>query len=207
MKWVDNFVRPMRITFLAIILLPGSLYAQSIQRKHLVVGLNAGAGVLHLASDRPDLSANGECGAVRFTFAFALSDRWSIGGHYDRVGTAHHPGLDRLHMTTYTIEGTYRPWTGNRAGLECTMGLGSTAAALFPPASQLPMTATGAVFMIGTRYLHLISHTLGWSIALDHAATSSNELVLEGGVVEAPNGKAHVQWNSQRVTAGLFVRF
>jgi hypothetical protein len=183
--------------------------AQAVERHHLLTTLGAGAGVVRLASDRDDLAEEAlECGALRFAFGYAITDRWSIGFHYDRIGSAFHSGsLEHLHLTTYLLEGSYRPWTGQRASVECSAGIGATAAALFPYGSRLPFTAGGSAFAIGARYLYLLTGTLGLFVSADHATTSSNELVLEGGEVNADGSISRLQWNGQRITAGVLVRF
>lgn len=183
--------------------------AQAVEAKHLVMTLGGGVGILNMASDRADLADQAvESGAVRFAFGYAIARRWSLGIHYDRVGTTNHAGvLDHLHMTTYLLEGTYRPWVGQRATVECTLGIGTAAVALFAKDNRLPYTGTGSALAIGLRYWHMITYTLGIFAAVDHAASSSNALVVNGGTVDPDGTETYMQWNSQRITTGLLVRF
>ena len=183
--------------------------AQTVERKHLVMTVGGGAGMLNLASDRPDLTDQRvESGTLRCAFGYAISPRWSLGFHYDRIGTAFHGGsLEHLHVTAYMLEGSYRPWIGKFSAVECTLGIGATAGSLFPFGARLPYTSSGAVVGIGVRYLHMLGHTVGFYTALDHAASSSDEIVVNGGTVNPDGSKTRVQWNSQRISAGLLVRF
>lgn len=183
--------------------------AQAVEPKHLVMTVGGGVGMLNMASDRADLADQGvESGALRFAFGYAFSRRWSLGIHYDRIGTAYHAGiLEHMHVTTYLLEGTYRPWVGQRATVECTTGLGGSAVALFPYGARLPYTGSGTTLSVGLRYWHMLTYTMGFFAAADHAASSSNALVVNGGTVDPDGTTTHVQWNSQRITAGLLVRF
>ncbi|HRH70737.1 MAG TPA: hypothetical protein PLB89_14645 [Flavobacteriales bacterium] len=191
------------------LLFPPSAAAQAVEARHLVMSVGGGAGMLNMASDDADLADQGvESGALRFAFGYAFSPRWSLGIHYDRIGTAYHGGiLEHLHVTNYLVEGTYRPWVGQRAMAECTFGVGASVLALFPYGARLPYTGNGATVSVGVRYGHMITHTLGFFAAADHAASSSNALEVNGGVVDPDGTATHVQWNSQRITAGMLVRF
>lgn len=198
-------------TLLLSLLLSGSVVCtgQALHRKHLTVSLGGGAGLWQVNSDRDDLTQDAlESGAIRFAFGYAIADRWSLGIHYDRVGSARHDGLlARARATTYLIEGAYRPWSGQHAFLEINLGLGAHITALFPTTERLPYTATGSAGSLGIRYAHLLSGTVGLYLAADHAASSSDALTLNGGRVNADGSTSIVQWNTQRITAGLMVRF
>ncbi len=203
-------MRCLIISFLLLGLLKADTAgAQAVEARHLVMTVGGGAGMLNMASDRPDLADVGvESGALRFAFGYAFSQRWSLGVHYDRIGTAYHGGvLDHLHVTTYLLEGTYRPWVGQRAAMECTLGIGASALSLFPYGARLPYTGSGSTLSVGVRYWHMVTYTLGFFTAVDHATSSSNALVVNGGTVDPDGSDTRVQWNSQRVTAGLLVRF
>lgn len=164
---------------------------------------------MNLYSDREDIAVDGlGSGALRAAFGYAVSDRLSLGIHYDRIGSAWHNGaVDRLHLTTYMLGFAYRPWMSQDAALEFEFGFGPTAASLFPLDSRLPYTAAGSVVNLGFRYLGMVGRTMGAFAALDHAASSSNELVLDGGLVNQNGVRSRIQWNSPRVTAGVLVRF
>ncbi len=200
-------MRSLILGLLALLFLP-SAEGQAVERKHLIIVFGAGAGVLQFNSNEPDLETDAmKCGAVRLNFGYAISDRWSLGIHYDRLGTSEHRNLDRSHVTTYMLETSYRPWTGEHAALEIHAGLGAMAAALYPIDARLPFVAGGSAVALGVRYLHLITPTIGAFTAFDHTATSSNELTLEGGSVDPSGTPVKLQWNAQRISAGLFVRF
>lgn len=200
---------PGHLLLLACLLQLSGALAQAVERKHLMMTVGGGLGVLNMSSDRADLTDRTiTSGALRFAFGYAIAPRWSLGVHYDRIGTAFHDGiLEQLHVTTYMLEGSYRPWTGQHATVEFVLGLGVSAGALFPYGERLPYTSAGTVANIGVRYLHMVGHTLGFFGAMDHAASSSDEIVVNGGTVNPDGSKTRVQWNSQRITAGLLIRF
>lgn len=185
------------------------LFGQGVRRKQLMMSIGGGIGVMNLYSDRKDIAVQGlGSGILRAAFGYAITDRWSLGIHYDRIGSVWHNGaLDRLHLTTYMLGLGYRPWVGDRSAVEFELGLGSMNAALFPVESRLPYTTTGSVLNLSVRYHYMYSNTIGLFTALDHAASSSNELVVEGGLVNADGSKTRIQWNSPRITAGMVVRF
>jgi len=184
-------------------------HAQAIRAKHLVMSVGGGVGVLNVFSDRDDIEVVGlGSGAFRAAFGYAVGRRWSLGMHYDRVGsTWHNGGLDRLHMTTYMPGIAYRPWVSERSAMELELALGVSAGSLFALETRLPYTASGGVVNVSYRYIGMLSGTIGAFVALDHTASSSDELRLEGGLVNANGELSRIQWNSQRVTCGLVVRF
>lgn len=183
--------------------------SQGVRRKHLVMSVGGGIGIMNLYSDRKDIAVQGlGAGTTRAAFSYAIADRWSLGMHYDRVGSAWHNGaLDRLHMTNYLLSVGYRPWIGERWAVECELGIGAMAASLFPVDSRLPYTTTGSSISIGIRYQYMYSQTIGLFIGADHAASGSAELVVDGGLVNPDGTRSRIQWNSPRVAAGMLVRF
>ena len=182
---------------------------QGVRRKHLVMSIGGGIGTINLYSDRKDIAVEGlGAGAMRAAFGYAISDRWSLGMHYDRVGSAWHNGaLDRLHLTNYLLSVGYRPWVGEHSAVEIDLALGAMAASLFPVDSRLPYTTTGSAISLGVRYQFMYSNTIGVFIGADHAASGSSVLVVDGGLVNADGTISRIQWNSPRVTTGLLVRF
>lgn len=184
-------------------------HAQAVRKKQLLMSVSGGPGVVNLFSDRDDIAVDGlGSGALRAAFGYAIAHRWSLGFHYDRIGSTWHNGaVDRFHMTTYMISSSYRPWTGTHAALELEFAFGPTAASLFPLDSRLPYTATGAVLNVGCRYMAMVTNTIGAFAAFDHAASDSQELLLEGGLVNPGGIRSRIQWNSPRVTGGMLVRF
>jgi len=194
---------------LLVIATIGSVQAQAVRRKHLLMSVGGGIGVLNVYSDRRDIAVEGlGSGAFRAAFGYAVADRWSLGVHYDRIGSAwHNGGLDRLHMTTYLLSIAYRPWVSDRSAVELEFAFGAMAASLFPNETRLPYTTTGGAAEFGVRYIGMMSGTIGAFVALDHATSSSNELVLEGGLVNPDGVKSRIQWNSPRLAAGMVVRF
>jgi hypothetical protein len=180
-----------------------------VHKKHLLTSFSGGPGVINTSSDHADLATSAiACNAFRFSFAFALSDRWSLGVHYDRIGSDQGYGtLDKFHMENYVLEGSYRPWIRERAALECTVGLGASSSALFPIDTRLPYTSSGGVFTLGARYLHFFNKTIGGMASLEHAASGTEELLVEGGTVNPDGSTSTLQWSSQRFTLGIVVKF
>lgn len=187
----------------------GQGQAQAVRRKHLVMSVGGGIGVINAFSDRKDIEVVGlGSGVFRAAFGFAVTDRWSLGLHFDRVGSTWHNGaLDRLHFTTYLFGIAYRPWITERSAMELEFGFGPMRTSLFPNDTRLPYTTTGGAVSVGFRYIGMLSRTIGAFAAFDHAASSSNELLLEGGLVNPGGGRSRFQWNSPRVSFGMIVRF
>lgn len=183
--------------------------AQAVRKKQLLMSVGGGVGVINLYSDRSDIAVEGlGSGVLRAAFGYAIGKRWSLGIHYDRVGsTWHNKGLDRLHMTTYMLGIAFRPLIWERTAVELEGGFGPSASSLFPLESRLPYTTTSGVINGSVRYIGMFSSTIGGFIAFDHTASSSNELVLEGGLVNVDGTRTRIQWNSPRISAGMVVRF
>lgn len=174
------------------------------------MSVSGGLGIMNIYSGRDDILVEGlGCGAVRAAFGYAISDRWSLGIHYDRVGSAWHNGaVDRLYMSNHLLSVAYRPWVSAYSAFELEIAFGPTTASLFMPDTRLPYTATGSALSGGVRYLGMMSGTIGAFVALDHVASSSEVLTHEHGSALRPGNEAvRIQWNSPRVTAGLLVRF
>lgn len=192
------------------LLAPCAANAQAVRKGNLVSSLGGGAGLLDLHGSgagigQPELP----CGAVRFAFAHAFGKRWSLGLHYDRIGSADHGDpLERLRITTYQLEAAWRPWIGERAALELLAGAGTSILALRPVGGRLPYGANAGVVQVGARWLHMVSGTLGAFVAADHAVSAAADLALEGETVNDADGKPiSVSWSSSRITAGLLLRF
>ncbi len=187
-----------------------TLQAQAVRKGNLVTSLGGGGGILRLKSDAEGVSGQEvNCGAVRFAFAHAFNDRVSLGLHYDRLGSDESGApLERLRITTYMLEGVWRPWTGERAALEVHAGLGTSIIALRPLAGRLPYTANTGVVAVGARYLHLLSGSIGAFLAADHALAGQGALSLDGKVLRDNAGETlTMEWSSSRMTAGLLLRF
>jgi len=198
-------------TALSILLLTVtySAQAQAVRKKQLLMSVGGGVGVINLYSDRSDIAVEGlGSGVLRAAFGYAIGKRWSLGIHYDRVGsTWHNKGLDRLHMTTYMLGIAFRPMIWECSAVELEGAFGPSASSLFPLDSRLPYTTTSGVINGSVRYIGMLSGTIGGFIAFDHTASSSNELVVEGGLVNPDGTRTRIQWNSPRISAGMVVRF
>lgn len=202
----------MRLKYLVLLvcLLTGlCTHGQGVRRKHLVMSLGGGIGVINLYSDRHDIGVEGlGAGALRVAFGYAITDRWSLGFHYDRIGSTWHNGaLDRLHLTDYLFTVGHRPWVGPRSAVLLNLGFGAMAASLSPVDARLPYTTTASCISLGVRYVYMATGTIGWYVAADHAASGSGELVVEVGSVNPDGSRSRMQWNSPRITSGLVVRF
>jgi hypothetical protein len=188
----------------------GACQAQTVLPRHLLIGMGGGGGLTTIHSTMDTLAAGAlASSAVRFNFAYALGPKWSVGGHYDRIGTVRHPGdMERVRFTTYMIEGSYRPFNGRHAALEVVAAAGYTIAALRPVDHLIPYDSRGLVAAAGIRYMHLLNETLGAFIALDHAHSAPQRVRYhDEPLVSTPDSPTSISWHSQRVTAGMFVRF
>ncbi|MBP6312407.1 MAG: hypothetical protein KA408_09080 [Flavobacteriales bacterium] len=186
--------------------------AQSVHRKHLLTSFGAGIGQLRVAtgSDTSGYAArNATCAAVRFAFAYALTDHWSLGFHYDRLGTE---GLtiitDKVRFTTYQLEAIWRPWIGKNSSFETHAALGVSLMALTPRRSDLPLRSESGVLTVGGRYLLMFSNVVGSYVALEHTVSWDGDLTDNEDVVMGTDLEPiKLNWNAQRISAGMVVRF
>jgi hypothetical protein len=203
-------MRPDLLLVAAFSLATSALSAQAVHQKNLLITMGVGAGLVSLKSPTEVLRLDqGQCGAVRIAFGYALSDRWSLGMHYDRIGTTDHPGpVQRFRLTTYLLEGSYRPIIGKRGTVELNAGIGSSVLALTPTNGRLPARSNHGSLAFGLRYVYVISGTIGAYLASDIAAGNEADLAIEGAPVTDEQGRTvRTSWNSQRLGAGLVVRF
>lgn len=191
--------------------LAASCVAQAVQRKQLITSLGGGGGFTTIHSTTDSLAGSGiSTGSVTFGFAYALGDRWSVGIHYDRIGSDRTGNsIELMRFTTFLLEGTYRPWIGQRAAFEARLAIGPSVMALLPIGQRSPLKATNNAASFGVRYLHMISGGIGGFIGLEHTVSNGVNITdYEGRPITNPaNEQVHLDWNSQRANAGLFVRF
>jgi hypothetical protein len=183
---------------------------QAVRRKQLVTALGFGGGSLAISTPAAQYDAQGLlAGAVRFTSAYAVSDRWSLGIHYERTGTNEHSDtVERVRFTTYLIAGAYRPLVRERSALEMHAALGSAIMALRPAGGRVPVRARGGAFTWGARWLHMINGTVGMQLCLDQSFAAQAPMELDGEpVVNAEGQQYFVRWNALNATAGVVVRF
>ncbi len=182
-------------------------YGQAVEQKHLIISLGGGGGYSTLISTIDSLHGKAlRSSAIRFAFGYALSEKWSLGGHYDRIGTVVHPGqIDRIRYTTYMIEGTYRPFNKGSDAIETSLGVGVNIAVVRPEEALIPFRSMSPVLNIGARYLHLINGTIGLFISIDHAQGFESALKKPDGSVTGD--PARISWHAQRLNGGMLVRF
>ena len=202
--------RPIVLLLVGLVFI-GECHAQAVQHRHLITTFGGGGGFTSMTTSIDSLGTHGaETGSVRFAFAYALSGKWSLGAHYDRIGSDRtSSAAELLRFTTYMIEGTYRPWTGPHATLELQLAMGPSLMALKPWHQGLPYKTQSAALALGIRYLHLFSGTLGAFVSLDYTASHSASVTDYDGqpIKDADNNALELAWNSERVNAGLVVRF
>ncbi len=196
---------------LVCLLVAASGSAQAVQRRQLLTSLGAGAGLVTVENTLDTIcTSNTTAGAMTFRFGYALSDRWSLGVHYERIGTDRAgKATELLRFTTYMLEGAYRPWIGKRAALEVNAAIGPSLMALRPFSQRLPVRGRTNALDLGVRYLYRFNKTIGGFIAVDHtAATDMTVTDYNGDVIKDANGDAiRLDWHSQRVNVGLLVMF
>ena len=159
--------------------------------------------------DRGYAARNATCAAVRFAFAYALTDHWSLGFHYDRLGTE---GLtvitDKVRFTTYQLEAIWRPWIGENSSIETHAAFGVGLMALTPRRSNLPLRSDSGVLTFGGRYLLMFSNVIGSYVTLEHTVSGDGDLTENDKVMIGTDlDPIQLNWNAQRVSAGMIVRF
>jgi len=203
-------MRPNLLLIAAFSLAASALSAQAVHQKNLLITMGVGTGLVSLKSPTEVLQLDhGQCGAVRIAFGYAISDRWSLGMHYDRIGTTDHPGpVQRFRLTTYMLEGSFRPIIRKRGTVELSAGIGPSLLALTPTNGRLPARSQHGMMAFGVRYVFVISGTIGAYLGGDIAAGNEAGLAIEGAPVTDEQGNTvRTSWNSQRLGAGLVVRF
>lgn len=188
----------------------GTIAGQAVQRKHLLTSLGGGAGLVEMRGPVDSLRiARTECGVVHFGFAYALGDRWSLGFRYERIGTDRQSEpFDRVRFTSYLVQAAYRPWIGRRSAVELHLGLGPAIMALTPSKERLTIDARTGLVNIGGRFLHLFGGTVGAFIGVDHCYSGDAATSFQGNAITEANGdQALVSWKSDRITAGLLIRY
>jgi hypothetical protein len=195
--------------FLAV-LLTGGLSGQVVQRKHLITSYGTGGGFLTLNSPTEVLRASGSlAGSVRFAVGYAAGDRFSLGFHYERMGSTIHPGpVERFRVTQYHFQVSVRPLLRERWCLEFGMGLGPSILVVTPTIGRLQPRANLGSVGLGLRYLRMLGRTLGISIGCEISAAQEGTLAVEDVPVLDERGQAvQVGWNAPRLGGGLVVRF
>ena len=203
-------MRMVLLFFTSLALIPVMVCAQAVHQKNLLITMGVGAGQVSMMSPTEVLQLDkGQCGTVRLAFGYAISDRWSLGMHYDRIGTTDHPGpVERFRLTTYLFEGCFRPLLGKRGTVEVSAGIGPAILALRPTNGRLPARSNHGAFALGSRYVYMISGTLGTYIGGDIVAGSEAYLAIEGvPVTDEQGATVKTSWTSGRLGAGLVVRF
>ena|GEM_PF-781268 len=206
------FARMFRCALTGIALLFSvGVCAQALHRKQLITSLGAGPGLVTVDHTTDTITtSNTTAGSMTLRFAYALSDRWSIGVHYNRIGTDRAgKATELMRFTTYLLEGTYRPWIGDHAALEVNLAVGPTLMTLKPFSQNLPLRGRSNAVNIGVRYLHRFGSTLGAFVSLDHAAAAGLAVTDYNGdaITDAKGDPITLDWNSQRVNVGLAVVF
>lgn len=206
------FVHMFRCSLTGLALLAAVIASgQALHRKQLITCLGAGAGLITVDHTADSIStSNTTSSSITFRFAYALSDRWSLGLHYDRIGTDRAGGAtELLRFTTYLVEGTYRPWIGDRAALEVNLAVGPSVLALRPFSQNLPLRGYSNAGSIGVRFFHRFGSTLGLFVSVDHSAANGMTVTdYNGDAIENAKGdRMKLDWNSQRVNAGVVAVF
>lgn len=188
----------------------GAARAQAIHKRNLLTSLGGGAGVttLDASVDSLDTEIVGS-GALRFAFGYALGNRWSLGVHYDRLGSDDLPqGLHRVRFTTYTLEVTFRPLIGEKGALELHGAAGAGVMALTRQNERLPVRMTNGAATVGLRYVRMLVGTVGIFVGAEHTFSGDGPLTFnEQPLKDEQDQPVTANWNAQRLTAGLCVRF
>jgi hypothetical protein len=198
------------LTLLVVAALSGPVHGQAVRAKQLLTSYGVGAGWSSLSSATEVLVARGSAsGSVQFAAGYALSERISLGVHYDRLGSTEHPGpFQRFRITHYHFELKVRPIVRERGAMEFGVGLGPAIMVLAPRGSRLQARANGGSLGIGLRYIRMLGATLGAYAGADITAGNDPGLTLEDApVLDDRGAQVRVGWSAFRVGAGLVVRF
>lgn len=193
-----------------MMMLPCLAQAQYIGTKRLITSLGGGAGLLNVSGAAGDKAFGPDAsGSATFRFGYAASQRISFGVHYDRIGTDRTPtSVDRVRFTTYMGEVCYRPWQGERAAVELSIAIGASIISMRTVDLDLPLRGQSATLALGVRYMHRVSGTVGLFVALDHAGSRDMPVTdYDGKPFEQDGRPVSIDWNSQRLNAGLVIRF
>jgi hypothetical protein len=155
-------------------------------------------------------TSNSTSGVFTFRAAYALGNRWSLGVHYDRIGTDRAGEVvEMLRFTNYMVEGIYRPVSGKHGALEVGVALGPTIMSMLTDLADLPVVGRTNTLNVGVRYLHELGGSMLLFIAADHAAAGALEVTTyQGEAIRYANGEAlKLDQHNQRLSLGLAVRF
>jgi hypothetical protein len=186
------------------------LSAQAVHAKNLVTSIGGGLAIATLDANTDSLDSDiTGGGVVRFAFGYAIGDRWSLGVHYDRIGSDDlRTGLQYVRFTTYMLEATFRPAIGKNAALELHAAGGAGIMALTPETERLPLRMNSGVVTLGLRYIWLFSNTTGGFIGAEHSASGAGQITFNDHTLTDEHGvPLTASWTAQRITAGMIVRF
>lgn len=184
---------------------------QAIARKQLFTSMGGGIGLLTINRAADSVSADAVLsGTVAFRVQYAFTTRFSLGIHYDRIGSDRiGKAIDQVRFSTFGISGAYRPWIGERAFVEVHGAIGTAALSLELNAISLPVVGRSACNSIGARYVHLLSNTVCGFVGLE--ATGGTRIAVQrydGMPFTDADGRAGgLDWSSQRAVVGIAVRF
>ncbi|MFZ1693225.1 MAG: hypothetical protein WAT74_08525 [Flavobacteriales bacterium] len=188
-----------------------AVQGQSIARKNLVTSLGGGSGLLSITQTADSVSASAALsGAISFRVQYAFTKRFSLGIHYDRIGSDRiGKAVDHVRFSTLLISGSYRPWISERAYVEAHGAVGTAALSLDLYALSLPVVGRGGSSSFGARYVHLLSGTLCAYAGVEATGGSRMYLQRYDGkpFADADGLTGSLNWSSQRVLVGLAVRF
>jgi hypothetical protein len=185
--------------------------AQAVQRKQLITSAGGGVGLLSIERTDPLIgTSNTTAGVFTFRAAYALGDRWSLGVHYDRIGSDRAGEVvEMVRFTNYMLEGIYRPVIGEHGALEVGVALGPTIMSMLTDLADLPVVGRTGTLNVGVRYLHELGGSFLLFVAADHAAAGGMEVTTyQGERIRYANGEQlKLDQNSQRLSVGFALRF
>lgn len=194
---------------LAVLVAPAA--GQSITRKNLFTSLGLGAGLLTISQAGDSVSAlAASSGAVTLRVSYAFTRRFSLGFHYDRIGSDRvGRAVDHLRFNSYAVSAAFRFWIRERHFAEAHLALGSATLSLDLYALPLPVVGSSGCTTLGARYVRLLSNTLCVFTSVELTAGRTMYLQqYDGAPFNTAEGVAgSLDWGGQRVVGGLAVRF
>lgn len=184
--------------------------AQLVGRKNLLIHFGGGATIISSSGQADVLSTSGLAGGnVAFSFAYAFNRYWSMGVHFQRMGSKHTTTmLDHVRVARYDLEGSIRLVNREHAALEATTAIGLAEIRLRTDGQRLPVVSVDYGASIGARYLRRITNTLGTYAAINWAPFQDG-LVWQGEkpVTDESGRQLTLEWSTACIAVGLFVRF
>lgn len=156
----------------------GTLNAQRcIGKKDLVFDLSAGGALQKLNMDTlrtvEDYTIQPNFG---FSFAYGLSNRFSLGFMYDRTDASSNYFFDRGRVTSYSLQASFRPYISKRNYLEAHAGYGSGITAFRQTGRGFYSRGTGGLVRAGLSFVRFFSDGFGMKVKMSGFVHNASDI-------------------------------